>query len=314
MKTAFVILHYLALEDTIECVESIINNINYQSYHIVIVDNNSYNNSYNELHKRYKKYSDIHLIKLEANLGFAKGNNAGYKYAKDNLNVDFIILINNDTIIKQQDFITKLISKYHESKFDILGPDIVSTKNGLHQNPVNNSLLSKEDLEKKIRTTKKKILLNRIGYYNIKSLTTKIIKSLGIKISRKNIPNIFNYAVEAENIQLHGSCLVFSPQYVNKYNGLYSETFMYGEEEILFYIASKEKLKIVYYPDVIIYHKEDISTDTFIKSNKSKRKFIYENSLKSLYILKNLQENNDLFKLDIYDVVNSSKSKEYMNV
>lgn len=43
MKFSFVILHYLqkSVEDTIECIESILNNIDYNDYNIVVVDNGS---------------------------------------------------------------------------------------------------------------------------------------------------------------------------------------------------------------------------------------------------------------------------------
>lgn len=103
-KIIFVILHYLTYEDTIECVESITNNINYKNYEIIIVDNASKNGSYEAIEDKFRYSEKIYIIKSNKNLGFAKGNNIGYKFAKNNLNADFIITINNDTIITERLF------------------------------------------------------------------------------------------------------------------------------------------------------------------------------------------------------------------
>ena len=48
----FVILHYMALEETIQCVESILNNIEGDKK-VIVVDNCSPNNTGADLEKRY---------------------------------------------------------------------------------------------------------------------------------------------------------------------------------------------------------------------------------------------------------------------
>ena len=128
MKFTFVILHYLTTEDTVECIDSIIKNIKYDNYNIIVVDNGSYNNSGEKLKRIYESNKSIKIILNKNNLGFAKGNNLGFNYAKYELNSDFVALINNDTIINQYDFITNIIKSYNKYNFDILGPDIRSTK------------------------------------------------------------------------------------------------------------------------------------------------------------------------------------------
>ena len=55
----FVILHYLTAKDTIECVNSIIDNCDIEINHIVIVDNASFNDSMALIEDKYKKYSNI---------------------------------------------------------------------------------------------------------------------------------------------------------------------------------------------------------------------------------------------------------------
>ena len=50
----------------------------------------------------------IHFIESGENLGFAKGNNIGFHYAKYELHSDIIILANNDLIFEQVDFMDQI--------------------------------------------------------------------------------------------------------------------------------------------------------------------------------------------------------------
>ena len=58
----FVVLHYIAIEDTIECINSIINHIDTDNYEIVVVDNASPNNTGNDLLKKYKNHEKVSVI------------------------------------------------------------------------------------------------------------------------------------------------------------------------------------------------------------------------------------------------------------
>ena len=85
-----------------------------------------------------------------------------------------------------------------------------------------------------------------------------------------------------ENVKLHGSCLIFSPLFIKECdNAFYSKTFMYMEEDILYYICWRNKYKTIYDPDIIIFHKEDTATDVLFHSSFKKRKFCLKNSIKS---------------------------------
>ena len=128
---SFVILNYKNINDTIECIESI-KKINYdqKKVSIVVVDNNSMNN---EEEKKIKKYTKD-LILLDDNLGFAKANNIGSNYAIEKYKPDFLCVINNDTVINQENFIDEIYKAYKKTKFDIMGPKII-TNGGDSVNP-----------------------------------------------------------------------------------------------------------------------------------------------------------------------------------
>lgn len=274
MHIAFVILHYITIEDTVECVESIRTNMEYENYSIIIVDNGSPNHSGDILLNKYKDFNNIEVIISEENLGFAKGNNIGFIHAKYNQGADFIVLINNDTIIEQKEFCDKIITTYNKEKFHVLGPDILSLYDKKHQNPVPRIIKNIRDVEKRIS---KLSILKVLNYFRI----DQIVQNIKEKIEKKN-------NVEVEDIQLHGSCLIFSRKYIERYDGLYSKTFMYAEECILKYICCRDNLNMIYVPELQIKHKEDSSTNAYLRKDYLKRRFYYNNTIKSYKLLREL--------------------------
>lgn len=67
--------------------------------HIVIVDNNSQDGSYEELIKH--RSEKIVVIKSETNGGFAAGNNIGGRYAVEHYNPEYVFFANPDTIFEE---------------------------------------------------------------------------------------------------------------------------------------------------------------------------------------------------------------------
>ena len=83
---------------------------------------------------------------------------------------------------------------------------------------------------------------------------------------------------------LHGSFLIFSENYINDFDGLNPNTYMYMEENILrMEMLSNNKI-MLYSPDIIVFHEEDCSTDEKYSSNR-KKVFKFSNSLKSMEVL-----------------------------
>ena len=79
-KIVYLILHYLTYDETIKCVDSIKSYNKNNDYEIVIVDNGSNNRTGERLLNDYKKEKNVHIIISKENLGFARGNNLGFKY------------------------------------------------------------------------------------------------------------------------------------------------------------------------------------------------------------------------------------------
>ncbi len=105
-----ILINYNGVDDTLDCLESL-KEIDYPNFRIVVVDNNSSGDDVNIIKSKYADFISK-IICSEQNLGFSGGNNLGIKYALEN-NSDYVLLLNNDTIV-EQDFLSVMINKSNE--------------------------------------------------------------------------------------------------------------------------------------------------------------------------------------------------------
>ena len=75
---SFVILHYQAVDETISCIETIIEKVS-GNKKVIVVDNGSPNGTGELLQEKYKGFDCVCVVSTKKNLGFAKGNNIGKK-------------------------------------------------------------------------------------------------------------------------------------------------------------------------------------------------------------------------------------------
>lgn len=267
-KIAVVILHYENLPDTQECVDSLIKQQG-KNFDIIVVDNGSKTGSVDQIERIYSDRKNMHFLRSKENLGFARGNNLGFCYAKEELGADIIVLANNDLVFDQTEFMLVLERKYKEYSFDVAGPRIISLVDGMNQNPVERMLYTKKDAKKRYYKTKILYILNWVNLDAFfKKVFAKPVKEFDFEPTK--------------DFQLHGACLIFGRSYVNTHDGLYPGTFMYGEEDILRYQIEEENLKLVYLPELEVKHKEGASTTALFKKSKEKRNFFYKWQLDSL--------------------------------
>ena len=113
---AFVVLHYNAYNETINCVNSILNHVRADHLKIIVVDNCSPNGSGEIVNNSFANDDRIYYIGLDKNIGFAGGNNVGIDYARDKFRFEFVCCINNDTIVEQKDFFERVVDIYHKTQ------------------------------------------------------------------------------------------------------------------------------------------------------------------------------------------------------
>jgi|UniRef100_A0A7V3RFT8 GT2 family glycosyltransferase len=145
-RVAVVILNWNGWKDTIECLESL-QQVTYPPFQILVVDNGSTDDSVKKIlmwaRSRFKGYStflkyniqsklieenggigeekSLVIIRSKENLGYAGGNNIGIRYALKH-KADYVLILNNDTVVAPDFFEQLLKVALTEENIGILGP------------------------------------------------------------------------------------------------------------------------------------------------------------------------------------------------
>lgn len=247
-----VILNYLNWWDTVELVNSI-KKQSFNDFEIIIVDNNSGNESVEKLEKLYKSDSKIHLLVAKSNQGFARGNNIGIDFAYNSLNIKKILLVNNDVLLFQEHYLEHLSKIEYSNNIGVIGTKILDSKNQ-NQNPVYNV--------KSFKSACLGLLYNTLFFRIIRNYLRPFKQKLLKFNQQKNeFTEIKQDTRLSNSYMLHGSALFLTENYLNVYPGLYPKTFMFFEENILQHLLNRRKLKALYYDDLVVKHKEDQSSN-----------------------------------------------------
>ncbi len=270
--TAFVILHYRAIDSTNKCVESI-KNLKGEN-RIIIVDNASPDGTGARLADQYRDDEQVTVLLNPDNSGFARGNNYGTRYVMENMSPDYVCVLNDDVEIFQDDFCLKIHEIYKEKPFDVLGPDIVSVFSGIHQSP------------KRIKGYDLDSLRKKQAYVRRSSNPIMLLLSSG----EKNNPTIWRSAQRrarakmnidssspSEGVILHGACVIFSKDFMIKHpEPFYPKTFMYFEMEILDWLCRQEGAVCLYDPRLQVQHYQYMATKLEYKSIVRRSKFVMD--------------------------------------
>jgi hypothetical protein len=117
-KVFIIILNWNGKEDTLACLASV-RNIDYSNFDTIVIDNGSSDESVKAIQK---KFPEVKIIEIGKNRGYAGGNNVGIQYALEN-GADYILLLNNDTIVDSQ-----LLKALINATLQIQQPGILSPK------------------------------------------------------------------------------------------------------------------------------------------------------------------------------------------
>jgi GT2 family glycosyltransferase len=216
-NTVIILVNYNGFDDTRNCIKSIKQSIGELPF-IVIVDNAS-----KDLDKLELLKTDYELLKIiynEENIGFGKANNIGVDWALKNLETNYIFLLNNDTVV-EQDSIEKLIDNFPSDAETILATPKILT------------------YEEKPR------IWYAGGYFNFFKMSVNINK-----VGQNN------HKLKSKYVDFASGCaLFFKTEYLKSYEIFDSAFFMYDEDVELCLNLKKEKKKIYFINESIIFHK-----------------------------------------------------------
>ncbi|RYQ41326.1 glycosyltransferase [Bifidobacterium pseudolongum] len=273
-RFGFVVLHYLAAKETMQCVDSI--RCNCPGCPIVIVDNASHNGSFETVVRSYEHIDNVYLLSNDRNYGFAMGNNVGYHYCRQTLDCGYIAICNNDLIVNDADFVEKCRLDYETYRCGVIGPSIVSLRDGHEQNPAVGLLSSRRQVVKRILRYRCELLLTYLCWGHKQNQEVNSI----------NVDANHNAGHVRTIDKLHGACLVFTPPFIEHFDDAFDpRTFLYVEEDILAIRCLRAGLSMLFDPRIRVSHEEDVSTEQMMDNGIKKKRFVLRENIKSLHIL-----------------------------
>ncbi|MEZ5017215.1 MAG: glycosyltransferase family 2 protein [Flavipsychrobacter sp.] len=233
MKVSVIIVNYNVKYFLEVCLHSVSRACAKLDAEIIVVDNDSYDDSCKMVKD---KYPEVVLIENKDNKGFSKANNQGVAIAKG----EYILFLNPDTVMPE-DFLEKLTS-YMDTHPDAgaIGPRIIDGKGQFAPD----------------------------GKKSFPSLSVAIFKTTGINKLFKKSP-YFNkyYAVHIGDNEtaavdvLSGCCMMVRRSLLKEIGGAFDEDyFMYCEDVDLSYRIQQSGHKNIYYPETTIIHYKGEST------------------------------------------------------
>lgn len=258
MDLSIIIVNYNTFILTRDTINSILKYSYPFTVEIIVVDNNSTDDSLENL-KEYFKGKNIKFIKSEKNNGFAAGNNQGIKKAEGR----YTLLLNSDTIVKENTL--ENIYNYMEKHSDVgaIGCKVV-LENGELDKACKRSFPNPANAFSRLFHIKTKN-----SDYNLDKLDDNCI-----------------YEVDC----LTGAFMFIRSDALNDCGILDETFFMYGEDIDLCYRIKQAGWKIIYYGKSEILHYKGAS------SKKQKSKLIYE-FYRAMYIYykKHQWDDNSIF-------------------
>lgn len=237
---SIILVNYNGIDDTIECIQSLIKT-EYPNFNVIVVDNGEDIEEHKKLHLCYP---EIMIIRTENN-GFAAANNIGINKALLS-NPEFILLLNNDTIV-EKNFFSNIIIHLGKSDIGIFTP--------------------------------------KINYYSNKDIIWSAggkISKIKADAYRYHFNKPSKLVMKDQYVSFSSACCMLIKSEVFGNVGLFDEKFfLYFEDTDFCKRVTNKGYKILLLPQSIVYHKVSSATN---KDDKDKK--IYYHFRNRLYFAK----------------------------
>lgn len=249
-RVYIVLLNWNGWQDTVECMRSLCRT-EYQSWHVVIVDNGSSNDSVERLKEAFP---EVTIIETKRNLGFAAGNNVGIREALAN-KADYVFVLNNDTTVFPNTIsqFVEFAEKHPEAA--LMGPSI-DRRNPQREWPIRRKM---------------NLITILFAFTALRRIVTRIPVMREIFYCTQNQPSPVQF--------LPGSALFFRAPSFEKI-GLFDEaTFLDFEELIMAEKVRSGGFSAYFVPQARIWHKGSASAANlrakrYIENAKSEEYFL----------------------------------------
>ncbi len=119
-----IILNYNSGRFLEECVRSVLSS-DYRKVEIVVVDNGSTDGSWRKIEKLARNRASVKVIRSMRNLGFAAGNNLGFKHS----NGEIVVFLNVDTQV-DHGWLNPIVNLLRDDSVGAVQPKLLSMKKG----------------------------------------------------------------------------------------------------------------------------------------------------------------------------------------
>ena len=259
MQLSVIILNYNVryfLEQCVASVQEALSNIDGE---IIVVDNNSSDDSCEMMKMRFP---NVKLIENTANSGFPKGNNIGVAKAKG----DYICILNPDTVLAQDTFVKILAFAEKQKNIGIVGCKLIDgTGNFLPE--------SKRGVPIPF------VALTKIfGLYKLFPKTTLFNRYYAQHLSENETGKV--------DI-LVGAFMIMKRDLYLEIGGFDENCFMYSDDIDLSYMALKKGKSNYYFHETTVIHYKGESTvkdGLYMKRFREAMQFFYKKHFKSSFI------------------------------
>lgn len=227
LDLSVIIISYNTSQITRECIESVIVSLRHApiKYEIIVVDNNSTDDSVEQLKKLRTQYKQIKLVENDKNIGFGPANNLGVSRSGG----EYVLLLNSDTVVLNSAIEKLLTFAKTEKDADFIG----------------GKLLNKDQTPQP----------SCGPYYSLPVIFAALfLRGDYWGLSRQS-PN------RTRRVDwVSGACILTKKDYFAKLEGFDEGIFMYMEEIDLLHRAKKLGYHTFIYPDARFIHYGSLSS------------------------------------------------------
>ena len=220
---SIILVNYNGQKFLEKCLNSIEKFIGYQLCEVIIIDNNSIDDSISIVQQNFPS---VKLICSPANLGFGKANNLAVQHSRS----DYLLFLNTDTILTAN--ISQILLAYLQQHQDvgIISPKIVFS-DGSYQ----------------------------LSCGRLPNILVEFLDKIRYGLDQKWHHIFANlYSQQHSNIQemgwLTGACLMMPRDVFDRVGGFDESFFMYFEDKDICKRVAEMGLKVVYYPKTSLIH------------------------------------------------------------
>lgn len=252
MQLSVIILNYNVRYFLELCLKSVQKSIENFDAEIIVIDNNSPDDSC-EMVK--KMFPDVILIENKENLGFPKGNNIGVEHAKGK----YICILNPDTVVAEDTFVKILNTKNWQLNTGILGCKLIDGRGNFLP-------------ESKRGIPTPWVAITKV--FNLYRLSNFFGKYYAQHLSEN----------ESGNIEiLVGAFMVMERDLYNKVGGFDEKCFMYSDDIDLSYMVLKTGKSNFYFHETTVIHYKGESTvrdEKYMQRFQEAMQFFYKKHFK----------------------------------